>query len=270
MVQIWRLPIHVNGLLGNYNKPSLLLMGLCFLRWKKIVLWGAKPLSIKLINNKIFTQITPLITLRSILALLIHQKNILIIFQWNYSLQQHPLWFNQQIIKDRFSIPLILMNELGDSTNKLWRKIFGYAIWANQCLYLLPSVDESCFPLFFVRRLLSSFLIDILIYSRILEDHMGHFITSKGVSTDPSKIQVVAGWPRPSNIKQLRGFLGLAEYCRHFALKKGLISTLMLSLLKFSKPFVKETNAFSSGINIVLMQDKYPIAYISKDLESKQ
>lgn len=40
--------------------------------------------------------------------------------------------------------------------------------------------------------------------------YLGHIISDKGVSTDPSKILVVQQWPTPVNVKQIRvwGSLG--------------------------------------------------------------
>lgn len=39
-------------------------------------------------------------------------------------------------------------------------------------------------------------------------EYLGHFISEKGVETDPSKIAVVYSWPVPSTIKDLRSFFG--------------------------------------------------------------
>lgn len=132
-------------------------------------------------------------------------------------------------------------------------------------------------------------------------EYLGHFITREGVTTDPSKVRAVADWHQPSYIKQLRGFLGLAGYYRRFVndfgkiakplidmlkkdsfiwsdisaaafltLKRALISTPVLALPNFSKTFVVETDASGTGIGAVLMQDKHPIAFISKSLGPKQ
>ncbi|KAL7870652.1 hypothetical protein SRHO_G00081490 [Serrasalmus rhombeus] len=46
--------------------------------------------------------------------------------------------------------------------------------------------------------------------------YLGHVISSRGVSTDPAKVEVVAQWQRPRNVSELRSFLGFASYYRRF------------------------------------------------------
>lgn len=46
--------------------------------------------------------------------------------------------------------------------------------------------------------------------------YLGHVISDKGVSTDPSKVEVVANWQTPSTISELRSFLGFASYYHRF------------------------------------------------------
>ena len=45
---------------------------------------------------------------------------------------------------------------------------------------------------------------------------LGHIIGKDGIKTDPAKIEKVKNYPRPVNLTQLRGFLGLAKYYRKF------------------------------------------------------
>lgn len=42
--------------------------------------------------------------------------------------------------------------------------------------------------------------------------YLGHRISDKGVSTDPSKVEAVANWEPPTTIYQLQSFLGFASY----------------------------------------------------------
>jgi hypothetical protein len=130
--------------------------------------------------------------------------------------------------------------------------------------------------------------------------YLGHVISIEGVATDKKKIEVVANWPTPQYLKELRGFLGLAGYYRKFirhfgiiskpltdlpkknnygwntqaqqafmVLKKALCDALVLTLPDFSKTFVLETDAYDYGLEAVLSQEGKQVTYFSKSLSSK-
>ena len=42
--------------------------------------------------------------------------------------------------------------------------------------------------------------------------YLGHIISSKGIATDPKKVESIQNWPVPKNIKDLQSFLGLCNY----------------------------------------------------------
>ncbi|KAI5107461.1 hypothetical protein C0J45_3099, partial [Silurus meridionalis] len=46
--------------------------------------------------------------------------------------------------------------------------------------------------------------------------YLGHVVSSQGVATDPSKLEVVASWACPGSVTELRSFLGFASYYRRF------------------------------------------------------
>ena len=111
----------------------------------------------------------------------------------------------------------------------------------------------------------------------------------------------VSNWPVPTNLKHLRGFLGLTGYYRRFIqhygilyrpltqlLKKGvqfqwtpqaqeafqllktaLVQALVLALPDFTKQFIIETDASDEGFGAVLMQENHPISYLSKSVGPK-
>jgi len=45
---------------------------------------------------------------------------------------------------------------------------------------------------------------------------LGHIVSGEGISVDPSKVQVVKGWPVPKSANKIRSFQGLAGYNRRF------------------------------------------------------
>lgn len=114
---------------------------------------------------------------------------------------------------------------------------------------------------------------------------------------DQDKVMAINQWPVPSNIKQLRGFLGLAGDYRKFvsgyaqlakpltqllrkdafiwnlealaafnALKGALSTTPTLALPNFKEQFEVQADASGQGVGAVLTQRGQLIAYFSKQL----
>ena len=113
-------------------------------------------------------------------------------------------------------------------------------------------------------RFVVVFIDDILVYSKNEEDHakhlhvvlqrlrdhrlyakfskcelwldsvkfLGHIVSSKGISVDPSKVQEVMDWKPPTSVHQIRSFLGLAEYYHRFIPDFSGIAKPMTELLK--------------------------------------
>ena len=116
---------------------------------------------------------------------------------------------------------------------------------------------------------------------------------------DPSKIEAVKNWPRPSNVPEVRSFLGLAGYYRRFVegfsriatplteltrkktkyvwsdkcensfqeLKRRLVTAPVLSLPVEDEKFVVYCDASKQGLGCVLMQAGKVIAYASRQLK---
>ena len=46
---------------------------------------------------------------------------------------------------------------------------------------------------------------------------LGHIISQKGIQMDPEKVQAISNFPRPTNISELRWFLGIVNHVGKFA-----------------------------------------------------
>ena len=69
-------------------------------------------------------------------------------------------------------------------------------------------------------------------------EFLGHVISGDGIATDPEKTRLVEEWPEPTNIKQLRGYLGLTGYYRRFVRDYAKIAAPLHRLTRKDQPFV--------------------------------
>ena len=63
-------------------------------------------------------------------------------------------------------------------------------------------------------------------------------VSKDGVMVDPSKIEVVQSWVRPTNVTEVRSFVGLASYYRRFVKGFSSVDSQLKNLTKQSVPFV--------------------------------
>ncbi|CAG9134488.1 unnamed protein product [Plutella xylostella] len=136
--------------------------------------------------------------------------------------------------------------------------------------------------------------------------YLGHIITDKGVSPNPEKVKAVTEFPKPTNVKQIKSFLGLVGYYRRFIenfskltkpltallkkdvpfewsseqdtafqiLKEKLTTAPLLQYPDFSAPFVITTDASNYAVGAVLSQGEIgkdkPVAYASRTLNKPE
>jgi hypothetical protein len=134
-------------------------------------------------------------------------------------------------------------------------------------------------------------------------DFLGHTVSQDGVSMQQSKIQTVTDWPRPTDVHQLRSFLGLCSYYRRFiegfadtaaplhaltgksvpyrwgpeqetafrTLKHKLTTAPVLGMPANEGQYILDTDASNVGLGAVLSQVQdgveRPIAFASRTLQ---
>ena len=61
---------------------------------------------------------------------------------------------------------------------------------------------------------------------------LGHEVSGQGISMEASKVKAINEWPRPSDISDIRAFLGLSGYYRKFVRGFSRIASPLRELLK--------------------------------------
>jgi hypothetical protein len=61
---------------------------------------------------------------------------------------------------------------------------------------------------------------------------LGHVISGEGIEVDPSKIEVVVNWEKPTNVHEICSFLGLASYYQRFVEGFSVLSRPLTALTK--------------------------------------
>ena len=133
-------------------------------------------------------------------------------------------------------------------------------------------------------------------------EYLGFDVSARGVQPSPDKVRAVVEWPKPSSVKDVRSFLGLAGFYRWFiknfslkakplteltrddavwrweepqemafkTLKRSLVTAPVLHMPNFDLPFVLTTDASAVSVGGILEQDfgsgLQPVAYESKKL----
>ena len=186
----------------------------------------------------------------------------------------------------------------------------------------------------FIGKSVAVFMDDILVYSKTAEEHLehleailctlekeqlyaklskceffksevsflGHIVGADGVKVSPTKVEALQHWPAPTNLKQLRGFLGLSNFFRRFiqgyaalcapmskllrstviwdwsadceksfqAVKHAVTNAPVLRLADYDAPFEVWCDASDYGIGAVLLQDGHPVAFENRKLQGPE
>ena len=84
---------------------------------------------------------------------------------------------------------------------------------------------------------------------------LGFVVSSKGVHVDESKINAIKTWPQPTNLHQVRSFLGLAGFYRRFVKDFSTIASPLHALSKKNEPFIwgpSQDTAFNELKNLLM------------------
>ncbi len=80
-------------------------------------------------------------------------------------------------------------------------------------------------------------------------EFLGHVVSARGISMEPTKTTAITEWPLPQDIHELRSFIGLANYYRRYVENYAGICLPLFSLFKKGSPWLwteAHTLAFES------------------------
>jgi hypothetical protein len=141
-------------------------------------------------------------------------------------------------------------------------------------------------------------------------EYLGYWLTPKGIRPMAKKVEAIKNLQAPKTVKQVRSFLGMVNYYKDMwqhrshllapltdltahkdgstgkkrgpikweqihqeafdKIKQAMTDDVMLSFPDFNKPFEIHTDASDYQLGSVIMQDRRPIAFYSRKLNSAQ
>nr|GFC93551.1 putative reverse transcriptase domain-containing protein [Tanacetum cinerariifolium] len=67
---------------------------------------------------------------------------------------------------------------------------------------------------------------------------LGHIVSADGITMDPTKVEAITKWPRPTSVTEVRSFLGLAGYYRRFVEGFSRLTLPLTKLMRKGETFV--------------------------------
>ena len=133
-------------------------------------------------------------------------------------------------------------------------------------------------------------------------DWVGHKLIENGIAVQPNKTKVIEEWKQPTNITELRAFLGMVNYYHKFVSRMAMIAGLLNELLQkdhvwnwshreeesfnelkkaistapvlripdMMKNFTIQVDASNTAIGAVLTQDEHPVGFMSRRLNDAE
>ena len=154
------------------------------------------------------------------------------------------------------------------------------------------------------RRLISSCSLES-VFAQPQVEYLGYIVSKDGIKASPDKTRAVKKFPTPTNVKEVRSFLGLASFYRRLVpefakiarpltqllrkeapfqwaeqqqtafsdLKTVLCSERVLAYPNFKEPFILTTDASKVAVAAILSQlqngVERPVSYASRQMMSR-
>ncbi|GJW43806.1 putative reverse transcriptase domain-containing protein, partial [Tanacetum coccineum] len=103
--------------------------------------------------------------------------------------------------------------------------------------FIRPSVSPWGAPVLFVKKKDGSMRLCID-YRELNLAFLGHIVSANGIIMDPSKVEAITKWPRPTTVTEVRSFLGLAGYYRRFVEGFSRLALPLTQLMRKGEKFV--------------------------------